>query len=94
MAALKLIAEAMRFEGDLITEAIAAIAEFPQIEFPVATSIDTVLSSLKIVLHNKNIRSMPKKTEITDIEISEIPLSFKIEKLLNPKRITAIPLSF
>tara|TARA_A100001037_G_scaffold100023_1_gene91178 strand:+ start:139 stop:399 length:261 start_codon:yes stop_codon:yes gene_type:complete len=33
---------------------------------------------------------MPKKTEITDIEINEIPLSFKIEKLiLNPKRITA-----
>ena len=28
---------------------------------------------------------MPKKTEITDIEINEIPLSFKIEKLILEK---------
>ena len=90
IAALKLIAEATRFGGDFITEAIAAIAEFPQIEFPVATNIDTVLSSFKIVLQSKNIRVIPKNTEITDIDINDSPLSLTIEKfILNPKRITA-----
>ena len=73
-----------------MTEAIAAIAEFPQIEFPVATNIDTVLSSFKIVLQSKNIRVIPKNTEITDIDINDSPLSLTIEKfILNPKRITA-----
>ena len=84
------MADATWLEGDLITDAMAAIAEFPQMEFPVATNIETLLSSFNINLQSKKIRDIPAKTEIIDIVISDIPLSFIIEKfILKPRSMTA-----